>query len=107
MRYATYSEYLRLPEFRAVVRSVVERSGGVCELCGVNNATVPHHIKYCRWGDIDVPENILHLCDICHENAHTCQVCGRVALKAKHIKAKLRQCDKCNETMKGEKLNNG
>lgn len=101
MRYATYAEYLRLPEFRAIVAAVHERSGGTCEQCRSAAATEPHHVRYCRWGDVDTAENLIHLCHACHEAAHRCQSCGRVALKARQIKEGSDVCQSCDGSANG------
>lgn len=91
--YTNYDEYLACPEFRESCRMVAIRSGGVCEFCG-DAATEFHHVKYCRWGEFDPPENLLHLCHECHENEHTCHGCGGF-LKAEAIKKKTKLCMSC------------
>jgi hypothetical protein len=95
MSYQTYSEYLKTPEFIATVAAVRSRAKGVCEDCKKAVGVDPHHVRYCKWGQFDPPENLLLLCRRCHERRHTCQRCGFVALKAKHIKAGLSVCDQC------------
>ncbi len=94
MRYSRYSEYLKHPIFLAVVETAKERSGGLCEKCGNKAKIEPHHIRYCKWGEFDTPENLLMLCRECHANEHRCQRCGQVTLKASHIKLNIREC--CN-----------
>jgi hypothetical protein len=101
--YANYQEYLRLPEFREVCGIVRERSGGVCEWCGVNKATEPHHVVYCKWGEIDHPFNLLDVCHDCHCYLHTCDLCGLVTLKASDIKSGARVCKEC----RGHRRNHG
>ena len=95
MSYSTYSEYLRHPVFLQSVAKALDRAGGVCEGCGLEARTEPHHVRYCPWGQFDPPENLKLLCRTCHEDAHRCVDCGRVALKSAHIKAKSQQCDAC------------
>lgn len=92
MSYTNYSEYLRHPEFLASVEKARARSGGKCEQCGCSRITEPHHVAYCAWGEFDPPENLRMLCRPCHEKAHTCQACGKLTLKARHIKRGLRVC---------------
>lgn len=92
--YSRYSDYLRTPEFAAVRQLVRDRSGGLCERCG-DTATEPHHVKYCKWGEFDSPENLIDMCNRCHCNAHRCESCGRVNLKARHIKRGQKRCDDC------------
>ena len=101
--YANYTEYLKHPKFREVCERVRRRSGGRCEgdivmqhgphRCG-RNAMDFHHVRYCKWGQFDPPENLLHLCRECHEAAHTCQNCGGI-LKAEAIKAGRDICYSC------------
>lgn len=101
MTYSSYSEYLRLPEFRAVVHRVKVRSGGVCEWCGKRRATEPHHVAYCRWGEVDTELNLLFVCNECHCDLHRCRSCGEVALKAADIKSGSRVCRACRSADDG------
>jgi len=96
MSYATYKEYLATDQFRWACGIVDERSGGQCEHCRVGQATEFHHVRYCKWGQYDPPENLEHLCRACHCDKHRCQKCGEVALKAKQIKAEIAICEGCN-----------
>jgi hypothetical protein len=95
MKYSTYTEYLALPEYRAVCRIVAERSQGLCEFCG-DTADDFHHVKYCKWGEVDTPDNLLHVCRECHENEHTCHGCGGY-LKAEAIKKRSKFCRQCRD----------
>lgn len=90
--YKTYREYLAHPEFLRVVSQCRKRAGGKCERCGNEKPTEPHHFKYCKWGEFDEPENLQMLCRECHEEAHRCINCGKISLKAKHIKQGLKTC---------------
>ena len=92
MSYSNYEEYLRHPIFLGSVESAKQRSGGLCEKCGSKAKIEPHHIRYCKWGEFDPPENLLMLCRECHTSEHTCQKCGHVTLKALHIKLNTREC---------------
>lgn len=98
LSYKTYAEYLQLPEFRAVCKTVRERSGGICEICRQREASQPHHVKYCRWGEIDRPENLIDSCYQCHCDAHRCERCSRVCLKAREIKLGLKVCAACRQS---------
>ena len=93
--YASYAEYLRLPEFRAVCKRVRQRSRGLCEWCGIRPAVEPHHVAYCKWGEIDHEFNLLDVCRGCHCDLHRCQSCGGVKLKATEIKSGTRICRLC------------
>jgi len=95
--YRSYREYLAHPTYREACRAVAVRSGGMCEADGcTNKAKDVHHTRYCKWGEFDPPENLMHLCRDCHEKAHTCARCGGV-LKSDAIKAKSRLCATCRQ----------
>lgn len=59
---------------KKTIQTVLERSQGFCELCGRNNHLQMAHIVGKGMGGRhgkakehnDRPENILHLCDMCH-----------------------------------------
>ena len=62
----------------ANVKSVKDRSGGICEGCGTNTATEIHHRKYRSRGGGHEVSNLLHLCGWgnhtgCHGKAHGAQ----------------------------------
>lgn len=66
---------------KAAYAAVAERSGGVCEGCGVRPASDMHHRKYRSRMGLTTVENLLHLCggegmsggnhSGCHGDAHT------------------------------------
>ena len=63
-------------ESREAYARVSERSGGVCEGCGVQPATQKHHRVYRSRRGRDEVENLLDLCGSgnhtgCHGEAHT------------------------------------
>lgn len=99
--YASYTEYLRLPAFRDVCNRVRVRSQGKCEWCGLRKATEPHHVVYCKWGEVDDEFNLLDVCHACHCDLHSCESCGKVALKAAEIKAGVRTCKVCRSLANG------
>lgn len=68
--YRTYREYLRHPEFLKIRAQVFARANGLCEQCGINPPTEPHHLRYPPWGTFDVPENMLAVCHPCHCDFH-------------------------------------
>ena len=95
MSYSSYAEYLRLPAFRRVCEQVRNRSKGNCEKCGHRSATEVHHVAYCKWGEVDTKENLMHVCHKCHCDLHRCSVCHKVTLKSGEIKRKLDICKEC------------
>lgn len=57
-------------------KALAERSGGVCEGCGVRAATENHHRQYKSRGGSHELTNLIHLCGSgnhtqCHGVAHT------------------------------------
>lgn len=56
---------------RAAYAACVERSGGVCEGCGVARAPHIHHRLYRSRGGLDELANLIHLCVKHHNEAHT------------------------------------
>ena len=55
--------------------AVAERSGGVCEACGIHRAHDIHHRQYLSRGGSHDVHNLLHLCGLgnasgCHGRAH-------------------------------------
>ena len=60
----------------AVLGQMKRRSRGICEGCGLAEATEAHHRQYRSRGGSDLIENALHLCGWgnhtgCHGIAHT------------------------------------
>ena len=93
--YSRYEEYLRHPIFRAVCREVAKRSGGLCEESECRNKAIDmHHVRYCKWGEFDTADNLLHLCRECHERRHRCSKCGGF-MKSDSIKAGRSTCGLC------------
>lgn len=48
---------------------VADRSGDMCERCGMARATDVHHRKLRRHGDHKAA-NLAHLCHLCHMDVH-------------------------------------
>lgn len=69
--YSTYWEYLRHPQFKAVRQLAIERSGGICERCGMRTVTEVHHVTYPAWGTFeDNADGLLAVCHQCHCEIH-------------------------------------
>lgn len=65
-----YRAYLRSQEWQWLRELAMERAKGVCELCQKETATAVHHVKYPKQFKDDHPDNLLALCDVCHEKQH-------------------------------------
>jgi hypothetical protein len=49
---------------------ILQRARGVCELCRAVPATQVHHVRYPKRFSDDHPDNLLAVCDRCHELNH-------------------------------------
>lgn len=61
-----YHEYLASREWAILKNAVRERSGGVCERCGLAPHTQTHHLTYERLGNERL-EDLQGVCRGCHE----------------------------------------
>lgn len=64
-----HAEYLQSPEWQERRVKVLDRSGGVCEACGVAKATTVHHVTYRRWKNEPLFD-LRAVCTPCHELIH-------------------------------------
>jgi len=65
----TYEDYLQSPDWKAKRQLVLKRANGICEGCGVNNATEVHHFWYDNLGREFLWE-LAAVCEDCHDRAH-------------------------------------
>lgn len=66
---AKYAKYLAGPEWALKRRQVMHRCAGVCEGCGIADATEVHHLTYKHVGEEFLFE-LVGVCKPCHERAH-------------------------------------
>ena len=64
-----YAEYIRSPEWRAIVSEVRLRSGNTCERCGNAPHQETHHLTYRRLG-VELLDDLIGLCAGCHRFVH-------------------------------------
>lgn len=64
-----YAAYLCSPEWGKLRAIVSDRSGDICERCRSNSAAAVHHLTYIR-KYAELPEDLLHLCQGCHDFTH-------------------------------------
>jgi hypothetical protein len=69
--YASYSEFLKSPEWALKKAEVKRRAKGLCERCGADatRCGATHHTTYKHGWDCDVAWLALLCCD-CHEFVH-------------------------------------
>ena len=63
---------LRLPmdEYKALCKRVLERDGWKCQNCGFRNNLHVHHIVYRSHNGEDTMENLITVCNLCHDEIH-------------------------------------
>lgn len=64
-----YDDYLKSDEWRARRILVLKRSGGVCEGCGLAEATQVHHLTY-RHAKREFLFELVAVCEDCHSRLH-------------------------------------
>jgi hypothetical protein len=62
----SYQRYGYGPGWREAKKTVQERDGHACRVCGGEENTEVHHINPVRLGGEDDPENLVLLCKGCH-----------------------------------------
>jgi 5-methylcytosine-specific restriction endonuclease McrA len=64
-----YVRYMNSPEWRALRKKVLRRDEGACVDCSSGEALQIHHLTYARFGAEQL-EDLVTLCDGCHEARH-------------------------------------
>lgn len=64
-----YNQYIRSERWKELRELALQRAQFKCELCG-NPYSAVHHIKYPANYDTDTLENVLVVCETCHEKLH-------------------------------------
>jgi 5-methylcytosine-specific restriction endonuclease McrA len=67
--WAAYREYLASAEWQKRRLLVIERCGGICEGCGLQDAREVHHRTYEHVGD-ELLFELYALCGDCHKRVH-------------------------------------
>lgn len=108
LSYKTFGEYLKHPLYLESKQAAQKRSNGFCEFVGTgtngvckNKATECCHLKYCKWGEFDPPENLIWICKECDLILNVCSTCKLNRLKAAQIKKGSNVCDSCSLESKG------
>jgi hypothetical protein len=65
-----YRAYLASPAWAELREAILQRARGVCELCHAVPATQVHHVRYPKRFSDDHPDNLLAVCDRCHQLNH-------------------------------------
>ena len=64
-----YELYLKTEEWQRTRLDAIENARGQCERCGSGDGIQVHHKTYERRGE-ELPEDLIVLCDKCHEKEH-------------------------------------
>ena len=67
--YNNYKEYLLSKEWKSKRLKILQRSGGVCEICNTKRAYQVHHITYKRVYKENLSD-LIAICGICHQAEH-------------------------------------
>ena len=68
--YNSYAEYLASPEWQKLRKAVLLRDGFKCQKCGSAKNVVVHHIHYPEVLGTESQDDLITLCDKCHEEVH-------------------------------------
>lgn len=68
-RRMVYADYLKTPEWRITRGKAYQRAGGKCQKCGNLEELQVHHLTYDHLG-AEPPEDLIVLCNACHEKEH-------------------------------------
>ncbi|WP_145619694.1 HNH endonuclease [Nitrospirillum bahiense] len=52
--------------WRETAKTIIERDGGICHLCGQPGADIVHHLRGRRQGGTNHPENLRAVHRTCH-----------------------------------------
>jgi 5-methylcytosine-specific restriction endonuclease McrA len=67
--HARHEAHLQTPKWKALRHRVMARANGVCEGCGMAQATDVHHLTYVRLGD-EMLFDLVAVCRNCHNKIH-------------------------------------
>jgi 5-methylcytosine-specific restriction endonuclease McrA len=56
--------------YRELHRKVLERDGWRCQACGSMHNLQVHHLRFRSQSGDDAEQNLITLCDECHERVH-------------------------------------
>lgn len=64
------SDYMQTEVWKKIRRYILQRDGYRCKICGSAHPLHVHHIRYPDvWGTED-PEDLVTVCDRCHNDIH-------------------------------------
>ncbi len=63
----SYDEWLSSPRFAEIRREAIARAGGRCQACNNSMGLEAHHRSYTTLGTPDEIDDVIVLCETCHE----------------------------------------
>lgn len=69
-QYDNYTNYLESNHWKSLRKKVISDAGGQCEFCGSKILLVGHHLIYRNPLESCTQEDIMCLCDSCHNTLH-------------------------------------
>lgn len=85
--YSQYSDYLRSPYWATRKAQVKRLRNCRCEICASTNHLVVHHLTYNRIGE-ELDNDLLLLCERCHNETHEHQRASGCDLGVAHLKVR-------------------
>jgi 5-methylcytosine-specific restriction endonuclease McrA len=69
--YEKYKKYLKSDEWWDIIKFLRKLKGNECHNCGTTNNIQAHHLTYAHlYQELDYPEDLIILCESCHEFEH-------------------------------------
>lgn len=66
-----YRAYLNSPKWAEIREKIIFRDGGMCRICGAGKNLQVHHLRgRYRFHEEGHPEDLITLCDTCHQTIH-------------------------------------
>ena len=77
----TYNDYIKSPTWKAIRRERLDLDGGLCVVCR-KPATSVHHIRYPKtFGQEDILNDMISVCDVHHRDFDTIERFHRYSLR--------------------------
>lgn len=77
-----------------IIKNIKEREK-ICGICGATESLMAHHIWPLEYGGPDTEDNLMVMCETCHNNIHIVMRCARdlrmIAGNDEELKIKINQ----------------
>lgn len=68
--YSSYDEYMDSEEWKQIRNRILARDGYRCRMCGTGKQLRVHHIRYPDIYGSESDEDLITVCDSCHQRVH-------------------------------------